>query len=149
MLTAQPLTSTVAALYRKTVNAQPPADRKSQPLALIIDDDPYLSKVICSLLKLDQYKCKVAPTGSQGLQAMARSRPDVVLLDLLLPDMDGFEVITRMRKISDTPILVITALPVMQNKSRALELGANDYLSKPFEIDALIGKVKALTQRQA
>lgn len=143
------MTSTVAALYRKVVNAQPPADRKALPLALIIDDDPYLSKVICSLLKLDQYKCKVAPTGSQGLQAMARSRPDVVLLDLLLPDMDGFEVITRMRKISDTPILVITALPVMQNKSRALELGANDYLSKPFEIDALIGKVKALTQRQA
>lgn len=129
------------------MSAQPPPGRKEQPLALIIDDDPYISKVLCSLLKSDHFRCKVAPTGLQGLRAVARSRPDVVVLDLLLPDMDGFEFITRVRQTSDVPILVITALPTTHNKAKALELGANDYLSKPFEIDALIGKVKALTDK--
>lgn len=116
----------------------------AQPLALIIDDHPYLSKVICSLLKSDRFRCRSTATGAGGIKAVLRSRPDVVLLDLLLPDMDGFEVITRVRQSSDVPILVTTALPATHNKARALGLGANDYLSKPFDIDVLLGKIKAV-----
>ena len=130
------------------MNDRGTAAQGAKPLALVIDDDPYLSKVLCYALRMNRFRCTTAPTGSDGVKAVAKRRPDVILLDLLLPDMDGFEVVTRIQQISPVPILVMTALPEARNKVKALGLGAHDFLSKPFDLDEMVGKVNALIGRE-
>ncbi len=131
------------------VRGQRRGGKSLQPLAMIVDDDPYLAKVLCFILEQNQFKCTTAATGASALDGLAKKRPDVIFLDILLPDMDGFELITRIRQVSPVPILVITALPETRNKVRALGLGADDYLSKPFDYDELVAKARALMRRLA
>lgn len=138
-----------AGASEETARGQRRAGKGLHPVALVVDDDPYLSKVLCFILEQNQFKCVTAASGDTALETLAKRRPDVVFLDLLLPDMDGFEVIGRIRQISAVPILVITALPETRNKVRALSLGADDYLSKPFDYDELVAKARALMRRLA
>lgn len=131
------------------VRGQRRGGKSLQPLAMIVDDDPYLSKVLCFILEQNQFKCTTEASGSAALEALAKKRPDFMFLDVVLPDMDGFELITRVRQVSPVPILVITALPETRNKVRALGLGADDYLTKPFDYDELVAKTRALMRRLA
>lgn len=122
-------------------------DRALRPLALVVDADPFLSKVLCFMLEQNQFSCATAATGDAALASVGKKRPDVVYLDLLLPDMDGFEVVAKIRTVSTVPIMVMTRLPETQGKVKALGLGADEYLSKPLDYGELVAKTRALIRR--
>ncbi len=92
---------------------------------------------------------EVAADGASALAAFAARRPDLVVLDLLLPDIDGFEVCRRMRQIAPTPILMLTALAQEDHVVRGFELGADDYLTKPFSVRVFLARVEALLRRSS
>ncbi len=111
---------------------------------LIIEDDRDISKLIVASLKKEGYPSLVACDGAQGLLLFSSHRPDVVLLDLGLPDMDGVGLIRRLREDSDVPILVVSARGREQDKITALDLGANDYITKPFYTGELLARVRVI-----
>jgi len=114
---------------------------------LIIEDDEEISKVIQRGLQLEGYKVEAALDGESGL-GLARSWfPDLVILDLMLPGIDGLEVCSRLRATSAVPILILTAKESTQDRVDGLDAGADDYLVKPFELDELQARVRALLRR--
>lgn len=127
------------------------ARKGPNPLILMVDDDTYLVRAIEFMLKDNHFRCASAPTGEAALGAIERLHPDAIYLDLLLPDMNGFDLISRIRQISAVPIIVLSAVPgtATSNKVKAISLGANDFLSKPFDEDELMGKTRALLRRPA
>ena len=118
------------------------ADKK----ILIVEDDDFLSKMYAAKLDLEGFQVLEASTGVQGLKIAQKERPDLVLLDLNLPEMDGFEVLTRLKDAEDTkgiPVLVLTNYAQKDNIDRCLDLGADDYLIKAhFVPSEVIGKIK-------
>jgi two-component system KDP operon response regulator KdpE len=114
----------------------------SQPLILIIEDEASLRRFLVPTLSNHDYQVLTAATGAEGL-AMARSHnPDIVLLDLGLPDMDGGRVLESLRQWSPRPVLVISARNQEQDKVQALDLGADDYLTKPFGAEELLARIR-------
>ncbi len=111
---------------------------------LIIEDDRDISKLIVASLKKEGYPTLVAYDAAQGLLLFASHRPDVILLDLGLPDADGVDLIRRLREDSDVPILVVSARGQEQDKITALDLGANDYITKPFYTGELLARVRVI-----
>ena len=116
---------------------------------LIIEDDPSVQHLIAATLKVHGYNCSVAPDGEQAIRSLVTSRPDLVLLDLGLPDMDGIEVITSIRSWSQMPIIVISARSDETDKISALDAGADDYLTKPFSTQELMARIRVAQRRQA
>jgi two-component system, OmpR family, phosphate regulon response regulator OmpR len=119
---------------------------------LIVDDDPRLSEMVSEYLGNAGFRATVAPTGSEGLARLAREPFDALVLDLMLPDMDGLEVCRRVRAAADAPhagipILMLTARGDATDRIVGLELGADDYLPKPFEPRELLARVRALLRR--
>jgi two-component system KDP operon response regulator KdpE len=116
-------------------------------LVLVVDDDPAILKLV-RLELLDQgFRVVTAETGAQGLELAEEHRPDLVVLDLRLPDVSGFEVMRTLRLRSSIPILLLTVHASDTEKVRGLELGADDYLGKPFSPDELVARVKAVLRR--
>jgi len=114
----------------------------TQPLILIIEDEASLRRFLVPTLANHDYQVLTAATGSDGL-AMARSHnPDIILLDLGLPDLDGGEVLRSLRQWSRKPILVISARAQEKEKVQALDLGADDYLTKPFGAEELLARIR-------
>lgn len=113
---------------------------------LIADDDPLLRALLVHRLSADGYQVTTAEDGSEALAAIADQRPDLVVLDALMPVMDGFEVLRRLKAggLSDAPVIMLTALKREQDIVGALELGAADYLVKPFIPDELAHRVRRL-----
>lgn len=113
---------------------------------LIADDDPLLRALLVHRLSADEYQVITAEDGSEALAAIADQRPDLVVLDALMPVMDGFEVLRRLKAggLSDAPVIMLTALKREQDIVGALELGAADYLVKPFIPDELAHRVRRL-----
>jgi two-component system KDP operon response regulator KdpE len=114
---------------------------------LIVDDDPALLRVASYNLEQEGYEVLTAPDGQAGLKAVFEYRPDLVILDVMLPRLDGFETCRRIRELTNVPILMLTARQQEEDIIHGLELGADDYLVKPFVIGVLIARVKALLRR--
>jgi two-component system, OmpR family, response regulator MprA len=115
---------------------------------LVVEDDPAIARVLELELGEAGYRVEVAPAGSEGLAAMERHRPDLVVLDVRLPDMDGLSVCRRARRSGhDMPILMLTALDRVGDRVVGLDAGADDYLAKPFAIEELLARLRALSRR--
>jgi DNA-binding response OmpR family regulator len=114
---------------------------------LIIDDDTRLSAMLADYLKSAGYQVRAAPSGERGLQEIARKAPDAVILDVMLPDFDGFEVCRRIRASTMLPVLMLTARGDETDRVVGLELGADDYLPKPFSPRELAARLKAILRR--
>ncbi|HXR42238.1 MAG TPA: response regulator [Acidothermaceae bacterium] len=116
---------------------------------LVIDDEPALLRALRINLSARDYTVYAASDGASGLATMARDRPDVVILDLGLPDMDGTEVIRGIRGWSSVPIIVLSAREQEFEKVAALDAGADDYVTKPFGMDELLARLRAATRRSS
>src|SRR5438045_2062741 len=114
---------------------------------LVVDDDLQLLKIVEHNLVAEGYQVLTAREGKPALESIERDSPDLVLLDVMLPRMDGFQVLQRVRQFSAVPIIMITARGRGQDKVRGLDLGADDYLSKPFRVDELLARVRAVLRR--
>ena len=114
---------------------------------LLIDDDENICKVVTLYLQKEDFDIKVAQDGQTGLNLFSQVNPDLVLLDIMMPGMDGIEVIKQLRRESKTPVIMLTAKGDTFDKVLALELGADDYIVKPFEPKELIARIKAVIRR--
>ncbi len=114
---------------------------------LTADDDPQLLRLVARNLELEDYQVLVASDGQQALEQIEQHAPDLVLLDVMMPRMDGFTVCQRVREFSAVPIIIVTARGQDQDKVRGLDLGADDYLTKPFSIEELLARVRAVLRR--
>jgi two-component system response regulator MprA len=114
---------------------------------LIIEDDEGISKVLRRALVYEGYQVDSAMDGESGLNLNRDNHPDLVVLDWMLPGMDGLEVCRRLREIGSTPILMLTAKEALEDRIHGLDAGADDYMVKPFELDELLARVRALLRR--
>ncbi|MGC3990336.1 MAG: response regulator [Chthoniobacteraceae bacterium] len=119
-----------------------------KPVALIIDDEVQIRRLLRVALEADGYSVSEAETGQQGLTETALKRPDVILLDLGLPDLDGVEVLRRLREWSETPVLILSVRDAEEQKVAALDAGADDYVTKPFGTAELLARLRAAQRRK-
>jgi two-component system OmpR family response regulator len=124
---------------------------RSRPLVLTVDDEEHITELIAMALGFNGFDVERAATGRAALAAVASSRPDLVILDVMLPDLDGFEVARRLRQgdggSTRVPIIFLTAKDATADKVEGLRLGVDDYVTKPFSIEELIERVKAVLRR--
>jgi two-component system KDP operon response regulator KdpE len=113
------------------------------PKILIVDDEPQILRFLRASLPPHGYECVEATTQSEAIKAFAKEKPDALILDLGLPDKDGFSVIQAVRASALTPIIVLSARSDVEGKVKALELGADDYVTKPFDMAELLARLKA------
>ena len=116
---------------------------------LVVDDEPGILRAVQTNLGRHDYRVETADTGESGLEAYARVRPDLVLLDLGLPDMDGLDVLRAIREHASTPVVVLSAREAERDKVTALDLGADDYLTKPFGVNELLARVRVALRHAA
>jgi two-component system KDP operon response regulator KdpE len=116
-------------------------------VALIIDDEVQIRRLLRVALEAENYKVLEANAGRQGLTEIANRRPDIILLDLGLPDMQGIEVLKRLREWSETPVVVLTVRDDEQEKVAALDAGAEDYVTKPFGTPELLARMRAAQRK--
>lgn len=114
---------------------------------LMIEDDPLILDPVVRALEVAGYRVSTATDGAAGFQAALDTQPDLVILDILLPEMDGWEVCKALRRHSTVPVLMLTALSDEIDRVLGLELGADDYLTKPFSTRELMARIKALLRR--
>ena len=121
----------------------------NKPLILVIEDDKSVRTLITTTLKAHDYRFVEAVNGETAILAATSHNPDIILLDLGLPDMDGVEIINRVRMWSNVPIIVISARSEDTDKIEALDAGADDYLTKPFSVDELLARLRVTQRRLA
>ena len=114
---------------------------------LIVEDDPNISELVQMYLEKEGYHTKIAADGGQGVALFRQVRPDLVLLDIMLPVMDGWQVCRELRKTMKMPIIMLTAKGETEDKVSGLEMGADDYIVKPFEVKELLARVHAVLRR--
>ena len=121
----------------------------NKPFILVVEDDAPVRNLITTTLKAHDYKFITAQNGNNAIMEASSHNPDIVLLDLGLPDMDGVEVIERIRTWSEMPIIVISARSEDKDKIDALDAGADDYLTKPFSVEELLARLRVTQRRLA
>lgn len=121
--------------------------RVARPCVLIVEDDARYVRLLGTILKQRGYRTLSAGTGAEGLDLIASEAPDAVVLDLGLPDIDGLDVLERMRQFADAPVIVISARGDEADIVRGLEAGADDYLGKPFGVPELLARLQAVMRR--
>lgn len=114
---------------------------------LVIDDEESIRRALKSILSLRKYEVSLAGTGAEGISLAIETNPELVILDLTLPDMDGMEVCRELRTWMTSPILILSVRGNESDKIRALDLGADDYLTKPFSAGELLARMRALLRR--
>src|SRR5215831_1270789 len=114
---------------------------------LAADDDPQILRLVTRNLQFDGYEVIAVSDGAAALEQIEAHSPDLVLLDIMMPRMDGFTVTQRVREFSAVPIIILTARGQDQDKIRGLDLGADDYLTKPFSVEELLARVRAVIRR--
>ncbi len=119
----------------------------SDKTILVVDDEPHIIELVKLYLKGENYNVEEAYTGTQALSKFAATKPSLVVLDLMLPEIDGWEVCRRIRRESEVPIVMLTARTDDIDKIVGLELGADDYLAKPFNPRELVARIKAVLRR--
>jgi DNA-binding response OmpR family regulator len=117
------------------------------PLILVVDDEPKVARLARDYLEKNGFRVVTAADGPTALAAARRDKPDLVVLDLMLPGLDGREVCRRLRRESGVPIIMLTALSEEIDQVTGLEIGADDYITKPFSVRALVARVRALLRR--
>jgi two-component system, OmpR family, response regulator len=122
-----------------------------EPRVLVVDDEEHITELVAMGLGYNGFKCDRVSSGRAALDAVARQRPDLIVLDVMLPDLDGFEVARRLRESEGAgtrvPIIFLTARDTTADKVQGLRLGSDDYVTKPFSIEELIERVKAVLRR--
>jgi two-component system KDP operon response regulator KdpE len=118
-----------------------------RPALLIVDDDPSLLSVLARRLTREGFDVRTAPSGQAALQQLERSWPALVIVDLMMPGMDGFELSRRIKRIADLPILVLSAVDADDAKVAALQDYAEDYVTKPFNAEELVARVQRVLRR--
>jgi DNA-binding response OmpR family regulator len=118
-----------------------------KPLILVVDDDPALVRLVSLNLNLDGYQVVTAPDGKTAIELIQSEKPALVLLDIMMPGMDGFQTCGRIRDFSEIPIIMLTAKGGVEDVVHGLDIGADDYVTKPFSITELLVRVKAVLQR--
>jgi two-component system, OmpR family, response regulator len=126
---------------------------RTKPLILTVDDEEHITELIAMALGFNGFDVERASTGRAALAAVERHRPDLIVLDVMLPDLDGFEVARRLRDGESggtrVPIIFVTAKDTTAHKVQGLRLGVDDYVTKPFSIEELIERVKAVLRRSS
>ena len=118
-----------------------------KPLIVAADDDPQLLRLVTRNLQLEDYEVVAANDGQQALERIEERMPNLVILDVMMPKLDGFAVCERVREFSAVPIIIVTARGQDQDKIHGLDLGADDYLTKPFSVEELLARVRAVLRR--
>jgi DNA-binding response OmpR family regulator len=118
-----------------------------RPALLLVDDDPTLLSVLARRLSREGFDVRTAPSGPAALSALERSWPALVIVDLMMPGMDGFELCRRIKRMADLPIIVLSAVDASEAKVRALEEYAEDYVTKPFNPEELVARVQRVLRR--
>jgi len=121
----------------------------SQALVLVADDEPRITKLVSIALSEEGFRVVTASNGEEAVRVAEEYRPDVILLDIVMPDLDGIEVMRRLRETRSVPVILVTAKGSTADKARGLDLGADDYISKPFHPDELAARVRAVLRRSA
>ena len=114
---------------------------------LLVDDDPNIRQLVNLYLEKEGFEVEMADRGDTALQRFKASPPNLILLDIMLPGMDGWQVCREIRKISNVPIIMLTAKDETFDKVLGLELGADDYVAKPFDMKELVARIKAVSRR--
>lgn len=120
---------------------------KEKPVVLLVDDEPGLCQLLTILLEEEGFSVITASDGEEGLRLALEQRPDLVLLDIMLPRTDGREVCRRLRQVSDVPIIMLTCMPTPEEKIGRLADGADDYVTKPFDNNELVARMRAVLRR--
>jgi DNA-binding response OmpR family regulator len=120
-----------------------------RPALLLVDDDPTLLSVLARRMAREGYEVVTADSGSRALALLDQRWPALLIVDLMMPGMDGFELCARVKRIADLPIIVLSAVDASEAKVRALEDYAEDYVTKPFDPDELVARVQRVLQRSA
>ena len=120
-----------------------------QPLVLVADDEKSIRSFLKVSLETQGYKCIEADCGANTLMLATSCNPDILILDLGLPDMDGVDVIRKLRKVSQIPVLIVSARGHDREKVEALDAGADDYLTKPFSVSELLARIRVILRRQS
>jgi two-component system KDP operon response regulator KdpE len=123
------------------------SERRATASVLVVDDEPQIRRALRTSLEAHGFRVETAGTGEEAAVRVADSAPDVVFLDLGLPDLDGSEVLRRIRAISDVPVIVVTVRDQQADKVSALDAGADDYVTKPFGMEELLARVRAALRR--
>lgn len=116
-------------------------------LVLVVEDDKPIRNLITTTLKMNDYRFITAVRGNEAIMLSASHKPDIIILDLGLPDIDGVEVIEHIRTWSDVPIIIVSARSEEMDKITALDKGADDYLTKPFSVDELLARLRVIQRR--
>lgn len=116
-------------------------------LILVVDDDAPILRLVRTKLQADGYGVITAMNGQEAIELVEQERPDLVVLDLMMPVMDGFEAMQRIRQMSNVPVILLTARGGQSDKIRGLDLGADDYVTKPFSPDELSARIAAVLRR--
>jgi DNA-binding response OmpR family regulator len=124
-----------------------PVSRPQQRRVLVVDDEPRMIHFIRLNLEHDGFDVTEAASGTEALEAMRDTLPNLILLDVMMPDLDGFETLELIREISNVPIIMLTAKGEEEDRVRGLELGADDYITKPFSPRELVSRVRAVLRR--
>ena len=126
---------------------------KGHPRVLVVDDEEHITELVSMGLTYNGFEVERIASGRSALEAVERKRPDLIVLDVMLPDLDGFEVARRLRQAEGAgtrvPVIFLTARDTTQDKIDGLRLGSDDYVTKPFSIEELIERVKAVLRRSA
>ncbi len=125
------------------------SDTSARPTrVLVVDDEPNISALLSATLRLVAFEVRVAETGHSALVAVAEFEPDLIVLDVMLPDVDGFEVARRLRAAgSRTPVLFLTARDAVEDRILGLSAGADDYVTKPFSLEEVVLRIRAILRR--
>ena len=119
----------------------------TQPLVLVADDEPRITKLVSIVLSDEGFRVVTASGGEEALRKAEEIRPDIVLLDIVMPDLDGIEVMRQLRERRPVAVILLTAKGSTADKSKGLDLGADDYVAKPFHPDELAARVRAVLRR--
>ena len=124
-----------------------PVSRPQQRRVLVVDDEPRMIHFIRLNLEHDGFEVTEAASGTEALEALRDTLPNLILLDVMMPDLDGFETLELIREISNVPVIMLTAKGEEDDRVRGLELGADDYITKPFSPRELVSRVRAVLRR--
>ena len=120
-----------------------------KPIVLIVEDDSTIREMVCMILESSGYAAESACDGLEGLERFLATRPDLVILDVRMPRMDGWQTLEEIRRRSDCPVVMLTAFGSTSDLVRGLKAGADDYLRKPFGADELVARVDAVLRRSS
>jgi DNA-binding response OmpR family regulator len=134
-------------MRRKDLNDGRMDSMKEKPDILVVDDDPNISRLEQLYLEKENFEVRVADRGDTALEEFRRLPPDLILLDVMLPGMDGYQVLKTVRKSGNIPVIMVTARGETFDKVLCLELGADDYITKPFTMEILLARMQALLRR--